>query len=171
MPPKLAVAACLAALLSLSAVAAFGAPPHGKPIRIDAGRAPSGGKWGFAAQQFGARGACARLRLPNRSIAQACRLPGDPALQAGVGIDPCGDSFVAALSTRAVRRVGVVFTDGRRRRATRYPPPDGIHYRGFFYRAIVKGATNVRRVRGIDRNGRTVRLIRNIPRRDVSCTP
>jgi hypothetical protein len=171
MPPKLAVAACLAALLSVSAVGALAAPRHGKPIRIDSGRAPSGGKWGFAAQQFGERGACARLRLPNRSIAQACRLPGSAVIKAAIGIDPCGDSFVAAVSTRAVRRVVVTFRDGRRRRATRYAPPEGIHYRGWFYLAMVKGVTNVRRIRALDANGRTLRLIEDLPRSRTTCAP
>jgi len=162
MPPKFALAAGLAAVLSLPVVGAFGAPVHGKPIRIDTGRAPSGGKWGFAAQQFGERGACARLRMPNRSYAQACRLPGRPVMEAAVGTDPCGDTYVIAVTTRGVARVGAAFAGGRRRRATRYAPPEGIHYRGRFYLAIVKGVHAVRRIRARDSSGRTVALVTDV---------
>jgi hypothetical protein len=158
----LGVGAAGMALLFMSVGAAGGGPFRSDPgIRVASGSTP-GGDWILFARHSQRDGFCTALAFRSRKgrliSSQTCgwRRP--------IGISEHSSahrgSYALGPMSRRIARVHVVWSDGRRQAAEVYPSPAALRFRLRFWVAARESVCGLASVRALDRQGRTVKLIR-----------
>jgi hypothetical protein len=137
------------------AVNGSGPIPRGHFVRITQGKLPSGADFRFSARRFGRKDLCLSLDAPPGAVTTC---PVDRRIFASISVNCDGDTVVSGSIGSAVKALRVKFGDGRRVRATLYPPIPSFKLRTRYFLGVAKGPVSADGVRALDSRGRTYAL-------------